>query len=105
MPVVVVAVTVTAPLVAPRRRSGRVAPPPPPPPPQRPAATSAAATAAEAAPAAPPEPVAPRAPTLEVPEPTAGRLLRLRARLARPQNPPGHRPLARPSPGKLDGEG
>ncbi|MFD7086056.1 signal recognition particle-docking protein FtsY [Streptomyces sp. NPDC002181] len=42
-----------------------------------------------AAPEAPPvvaEPEAPAAPEIEVPEPTAGRLIRLRARLARSQN-------------------
>ncbi|MEU3906737.1 signal recognition particle-docking protein FtsY [Streptomyces goshikiensis] len=41
-----------------------------------------------AEPAAPPvaEPAAPAAPEIEVPEPTAGRLVRLRARLARSQN-------------------
>jgi len=102
--VVVVAVIVIAALVVPRRRSGRVAPPPPPPPTQRPAATSAAATAAEAAPAAPPEPVAPQAPTLEVPEPTAGRLLRLRARLARSQSSLGQGLLSVLSREKLDDE-
>ncbi|MFD9476308.1 MULTISPECIES: signal recognition particle-docking protein FtsY [Streptomyces] len=38
------------------------------------------------APAAEPVPAAPAAPEIEVPEPTAGRLVRLRARLARSQN-------------------
>ncbi|MFG2113003.1 signal recognition particle-docking protein FtsY [Streptomyces sp. NPDC048718] len=37
-------------------------------------------------PAPEPEPEAPAAPAIEVPEPTAGRLVRLRARLARSQN-------------------
>ncbi|MCM2411430.1 MULTISPECIES: signal recognition particle-docking protein FtsY [unclassified Streptomyces] len=41
---------------------------------------------AEAAPGQAPETVAPEAPALDVPEPTAGRLVRLRARLARSQN-------------------
>ncbi|GAA2457388.1 signal recognition particle-docking protein FtsY [Streptomyces mauvecolor] len=42
--------------------------------------------AAPAAPVVVEEPVAPQAPAIEVPEPTAGRLVRLRARLARSQN-------------------
>ncbi|QES48012.1 signal recognition particle-docking protein FtsY [Streptomyces venezuelae] len=47
----------------------------------------AEAAAPEAPVAAEPEaPVAPAAPEIEVPEPTAGRLVRLRARLARSQN-------------------
>ncbi|MFI6052287.1 signal recognition particle-docking protein FtsY [Streptomyces violascens] len=41
---------------------------------------------APAAPVVVAEPVAPEAPAIEVPEPTAGRLVRLRARLARSQN-------------------
>ncbi|MCK7627085.1 signal recognition particle-docking protein FtsY [Streptomyces sp. RS10V-4] len=46
--------------------------------------TAEAPAAAPEAPAA--EPEAPAAPAVEVPEPTAGRLVRLRARLARSQN-------------------
>lgn len=42
--------------------------------------------AAATAPAPVAEPEAPAAPAIEVPEPTAGRLVRLRARLARSQN-------------------
>ncbi|MFF4098511.1 signal recognition particle-docking protein FtsY [Streptomyces sp. NPDC001903] len=45
-----------------------------------------AEAAAPEAPAAVAEPEAPAAPEIEVPEPTAGRLVRLRARLARSQN-------------------
>ncbi|MFI6146363.1 signal recognition particle-docking protein FtsY [Streptomyces sp. NPDC051109] len=45
-----------------------------------------AEAAAPEAPAAVAEPEAPAAPEIEVPEPTAGRLIRLRARLARSQN-------------------
>ncbi|PZT76958.1 MULTISPECIES: signal recognition particle-docking protein FtsY [unclassified Streptomyces] len=48
-------------------------------------AEDVAAPPAEAAPQ-PVEPEAPAAPALDVPEPTAGRLVRLRARLARSQN-------------------
>ncbi|MCF3105845.1 signal recognition particle-docking protein FtsY [Streptomyces roseoverticillatus] len=51
-----------------------------------PAAEAPAAEAAPEAPAAPAEPEAPAAPAVEVPEPTAGRLVRLRTRLSRSQN-------------------
>ncbi|MFE5810662.1 signal recognition particle-docking protein FtsY [Streptomyces sp. NBC_01232] len=44
------------------------------------------AAAPAPAPVAEPEPEVPAAPAIEVPEPTAGRLVRLRARLARSQN-------------------
>ncbi|WP_411101689.1 signal recognition particle-docking protein FtsY [Streptomyces sp. cmx-4-9] len=44
------------------------------------------AAAATDSPVAVEDPVAPAAPAIEVPEPTAGRLIRLRARLARSQN-------------------
>ncbi|MEP7020291.1 MAG: signal recognition particle-docking protein FtsY [Pseudonocardiales bacterium] len=80
--VVVLAAVLLVSLVVPRRR--RAAPPPPsrveasPPASvaQPSASTGTVDTAAEA----------PAAPTLETPEPTAGRLLRLRARLARSQS-------------------
>ena len=61
----------------------------------------------EAAPAgvrpeAPAEPEAPAAPALEVPEPTAGRLVRLRSRLSRSQNSMGKGLLALLSRDHLD---
>ncbi len=93
--VVVVALVVTAALVIPRRRR-RVAPPvdavgaPISTAPQTSAPTEpdsgTPSTGIETATTAPPVPVAPAAPSLDVPEPTAGRLQRLRARLARSQN-------------------
>ncbi|MGK5728764.1 signal recognition particle-docking protein FtsY [Streptomyces sp. URMC 124] len=51
-----------------------------------PAPEAPAAEAPAGAPAAPAEPEAPAAPAVEVPEPTAGRLVRLRTRLSRSQN-------------------
>ncbi|MFE5869932.1 signal recognition particle-docking protein FtsY [Streptomyces roseifaciens] len=51
-----------------------------------PASEASAAEAPAEAPAAPAEPEAPAAPAVEVPEPTAGRLVRLRTRLSRSQN-------------------
>ncbi|WP_058046467.1 signal recognition particle-docking protein FtsY [Streptomyces roseifaciens] len=51
-----------------------------------PAPEAPAAEAPAEAPAAPAEPEAPAAPAVEVPEPTAGRLVRLRTRLSRSQN-------------------
>jgi fused signal recognition particle receptor len=67
------------------------------------------APAAEVAPpvpaqAAPPAPPAPPAPEIEKPEPTAGRLVRLRARLSRSQNVLGKGLLALLSRDKLDEE-
>jgi fused signal recognition particle receptor len=53
---------------------------------------------------APPEPVAPPVPTVETPEPTAGRLVRLRSRLSRSQNLLGKSLLALLSRDKLDDE-
>ena len=55
-----------------------------------------------AAPAAPQPPVAPEAPELDVPEPTAGRLVRLRSRLSRSQNSMGKGLLSLLSRDRLD---
>jgi fused signal recognition particle receptor len=79
--VVVLAALILLTLVLPRRRGGGTAAPP--------RDLDAPAAATEVAPVrttAPPDgPVTEVAPELETPEPTAGRLLRLRARLARSQ--------------------
>jgi fused signal recognition particle receptor len=96
--VVVVAILVTAALVVPRRRGDRLPPSPSAPPLTEPEADTAIAVEA------PPEPVAPPTPTLEVPEPTAGRLLRLRARLARSQSSLGRGLLSVLSRDRLDDE-
>jgi fused signal recognition particle receptor len=97
-------------LLAPRRRR----PPAPPEPGGRPEAGAATGTLAPperpetlAPPetVAPPEtaaPPAPPAPTVETPEPTAGRLVRLRSRLSRSQNVFGKSLLALLSRDKLD---
>jgi fused signal recognition particle receptor len=72
-------------LLAPRLRRR---PAPAPPEPTSPAETTAPTRTPETPPAAttaPAEAAAPAAPALETPEPTAGRLVRLRARLARSQ--------------------
>ena len=104
--VVVLALLLTAALVAPKRRRGRVAPPRPgvdyrpgvgddaevP----RDTPTRSVGTVVEL----PPE--APAAPALETPEPTAGRLLRLRTRLARSQSSLGRGLLSVLSRDKLD---
>jgi fused signal recognition particle receptor len=97
-------------LLAPRRRRPP-APTVPPVPGERPetgAATGTLAPPETAAPpetVAPPEPVAPPAPpapTVETPEPTAGRLIRLRSRLSRSQNVFGKSLLTLLSRDKLD---
>jgi fused signal recognition particle receptor len=98
--VLVVAIVVTAALLVPRRRAGRV---PPPPPPTREIPTGPE-TADTVAVAAPPESTAPPEPALEVPEPTAGRLLRLRARLARSQTSLGRGLLSVLARDNLDDE-
>jgi fused signal recognition particle receptor len=90
--VAVLAIVIAVAFVVPRRRTGR-----------RPPASAPApsATVVEA----PPEPAveaAPALPALEVPEPTAGRLLRLRARLARSQTSLGRGLLSVLSRDKLD---
>jgi fused signal recognition particle receptor len=92
-------------LLAPRRRAGRVVPPPAPP--AQPTVGEdteipRGATAVGTVVAEPPPPEAP--PALERPEPTAGRLLRLRARLARSQNALGRGLLSVLSREKLDDE-
>ena len=97
--VVVVAIVVAAAFVLPRRRAGRI-PPAPPAAPLPPHTEPDAATAVAVE--APPEPAAPPTPTLEVPEPTSGRLLRLRARLARSQTSLGRGLLSVLSRDKLD---
>jgi fused signal recognition particle receptor len=66
-------------------------------PPQAPSAPTAAPTSP-----APPAPAAPAAPELEKPEPTAGRLVRLRGRLSRSQNLLGKGLLAMISRDHLD---
>lgn len=98
--VVVLAIVIAAVLVVPRRRVGRV---PPPPSPATPTAVAEAPPEAVAeAPAEPDLAAAPAPPALEVPEPTAGRLLRLRARLARSQTSLGRGLLSVLSREKLD---
>ena len=107
--VAVLALLLTAALVLPkRRRGGRVAPPRPgvdyrpgvgddaelP----RDTPTRSVGTVVEL----PPEPPAAPVPALETPEPTAGRLLRLRARLARSQTSLGRGLLAVLARDKLD---
>jgi fused signal recognition particle receptor len=94
-------------LLAPRRRRPP-APTVPPAPGERPEAGAATGTLAPpetVAPPAPPETVAPpeeAAPTVETPEPTAGRLVRLRSRLSRSQSVFGKSLLALLSRDKLD---
>jgi fused signal recognition particle receptor len=92
---------VVATLVVPRRRTRRSAAPPVAPP--GPAAGTVAQAPPEAVADAPPTeaPVA-EAPAVEQPEPTAGRLLRLRARLARSQSSLGRGLLSVLSREKLD---
>jgi fused signal recognition particle receptor len=96
--VVVLAVVLTAAFLAPRRRRGRIAPPRPPvrEPDVRPPRTTATVVVDEAAPQT--------VPALERPEPTAGRLLRLRARLARSQSVLGRGLLSVLSREQLDDE-
>jgi fused signal recognition particle receptor len=110
--VVVLAVIVGVALVVPRRRAGRTTLPPQAGVDHRPGAghdaeaprdkpVQAVGTVVEP----PPEveaPAAPEAPALETPEPTAGRLLRLRARLARSQTSLGRGLLSVLSRDKLD---
>jgi fused signal recognition particle receptor len=94
-------------LFAPRRRPSA--------PPQQPTAESTATDTIEAPPeeaaaptvvepevVEPPAPAEPEAPVLERPEPTAGRLVRLRSRLSRSQNALGRGLLAILSRDKLD---
>ena len=96
--VLVVAIVVTAVLLVPRRRAGRTLPPAAP---TRELPTVPEISDAEAV-AAPPESTAPPEQALDVPEPTAGRLLRLRARLARSQSSLGRGLLSVLSRDKLD---
>jgi len=103
--VVLLAIVLGVALVVPRRRRRDVPPP-----------VSAPTTVAEAppkatveAPVAPPEtaveaPATPEAPALEAPEPTAGRLVRLRARLARSQSTLGRGLLSVLARDRLDDE-
>jgi fused signal recognition particle receptor len=113
--VLVVAALVTTALVVPRRR-GRIQAPPPPAPRTQPG--PAGGTGTVEAPRAPPadtvttpptapepvveEPLAPTVPEVETPEPTAGRLQRLRARLARSQSTLGRGLLSVLSRERLD---
>ncbi len=91
--VVLIAILLTVALVAPRRRSRRRVEPPSALParpaeiPPDPAGGGVATVEAppDTAPVPTAVPVAPAEPTIETPAPTAGRLLRLRARLARSQ--------------------
>ena len=101
--VFVLALLITAALVVPRRRTRRI---PPPveigvvlPEDAKPAATG---TLVEPPPAAEPTSVLPPTPEVETPEPTAGRLLRLRARLARSQSSLGRGLLSVLSRDRLD---
>jgi fused signal recognition particle receptor len=87
---VVLAAVAVAVLVVPRRRRGGVAPPPAPP--------------AEREAVAAPEAAQPEAPELEVPAPVAGRLVRLRDRLARSQSTLGRGLLSVLSRDRLDDE-
>ncbi|MFN2562626.1 MAG: signal recognition particle-docking protein FtsY [Jatrophihabitans sp.] len=105
--VVVLAIVLGAALVVPRRRSGRLQVPPPPPRigGEAEGAASSVGTAVQVPPEAPvatEAPSAPAVPELDVPEPTAGRLLRLRARLARSQSSLGRGLLSVLSRDKLD---
>jgi fused signal recognition particle receptor len=93
--VIVIAIVVFG-LVLPRARRRAAAPPLPP----RPAPAPPEVEAEPPSAAAPPV----EAPALEVPEPTAGRLVRLRARLARSQNLLGRGLLAVLSRDTLDDE-
>jgi fused signal recognition particle receptor len=112
--VVVLAVVVTAALVVPRRRAGRVAAPPRPGVDYRPGVgddaevphdtpTRSVGTVVELPADVAADAAAP-APTVETPEPTAGRLLRLRARLARSQTSLGRGLLSVLSREKLDAD-
>ncbi|MDQ2749116.1 MAG: signal recognition particle-docking protein FtsY [Actinomycetota bacterium] len=83
--IVVVATVLLVALVVPRRR-GRPGPPPPGSVVTRPLRAHTSTVAPPAPAHAATAPPMPGAPVLEVPEPTAGRLLRLRARLARSQS-------------------
>ncbi|PZS30374.1 MAG: signal recognition particle-docking protein FtsY, partial [Pseudonocardiales bacterium] len=96
--VVVLAAVLLVALVVPRRRRG--APPPPSRGEARPPAQLAQPGASTGTVDTAPE--APAAPTLETPEPTAGRLLRLRARLARSQSTLGRGLLSALSRENLD---
>jgi fused signal recognition particle receptor len=102
--VAVLAIVIGAALVLPRRRARRAAPP---------SVELGTVIEGDASPSAtgtliepPPAPSAQAAPTpaVEVPEPTAGRLLRLRARLARSQTSLGRGLLSVLSRDKLDDE-
>ncbi|MEO6702921.1 MAG: signal recognition particle-docking protein FtsY, partial [Jatrophihabitantaceae bacterium] len=106
--IVVVAVALLAGLVLPRARRGRAVPPPsatisqPTAPPRTaPVDTPPLDTQQVEAPAAD-QPTLEATPLLDVPEPTAGRMLRLRARLARSQNVFGRGLLAVLARDKLD---
>src|SRR6185437_4810585 len=103
--IVVVAIALVVGLVLPRGRRGRTVPPPPvrPAPGQRVPTRPPVTEAAEAPELETPELEQLEAPpALEVPEPTAGRMLRLRARLARSQNILGRGLLAVLARDKLD---
>ena len=116
--ILVVALVLSVSLVLPRRRRGRsVAPPrssvqaPVQPPPQAPSPARSEQLAEPGTPALPEQPAevlppeeAIEAPPLEVPEPTAGRMQRLRARLARSQNVLGRGLLAVLARDRLDDE-
>jgi fused signal recognition particle receptor len=104
-------------LLAPRRRArrqlpggqggagpGTIAPPPAAPDLVRAAPAPPLEPTAPAAPPAPPEQPAPPAPPLERPPPSAGRMVRLRGRLARSQTAFGSALLSLLSSGKLDDE-
>jgi fused signal recognition particle receptor len=108
--VVALAIVLGVALVIPRRRSGRLEAPPRPGVDYRPGVGDDAEIPTDAPKSSvgtvvdlPPEaPAAPTAPELDVPEPSAGRLLRLRTRLARSQTSLGRGLLSVLSREKLD---
>jgi fused signal recognition particle receptor len=103
--VVVLAIVLGVALVAPRRRSGRIDAPVRPRIDERPGVADELDMATPVGPVIEQPsaaPAAPTAPELDVPEPTAGRLLRLRARLARSQTSLGRGLLSVLSRDKLD---
>ncbi|HST48788.1 signal recognition particle-docking protein FtsY [Jatrophihabitans sp.] len=102
--IVVVAVGLIVSLVVPRGRLGRRRDEVPPPPTDLPAAPPLSRTDTLPPPTGPPAVLEPEAPALDVPEPTATRMQRLRARLARSQNVFGRGLLAVLARDRLDDE-
>jgi fused signal recognition particle receptor len=102
--IVVLAVVAGFALLRGRMRRGPAAPPAPPSPPRPAEGGGTAVLEDDTATAAPPVevPAAPPAPEIELPPPSAGRLVRLRARLARSQNALGRSLLTLLSRDTLD---